>query len=89
MFESIGIRIADSWNEQVEYLILISKFKGQSKVVICGVARTPIGASWVHCRLFQGVDFKAERSRNFLARTGINPESGIIEEVLFGQVLQA
>ena len=62
---------------------------GQSKVVICGVARTPIGRFMGTLSAFSGVDLGVAAVKELLARTGINPESGIIEEVLFGQVLQA
>ena len=60
-----------------------------SDVVICAVARTPIGRYRGALADRSAVDLGIHAVKGLLARVGINPASGIIDEVLFGQVLQA
>lgn len=62
---------------------------GERKVVICGVARTPIGRFMGTLSPFSAVDLGVASVKELLKRTGINPDSGLVEEVIFGQVLQA
>lgn len=62
---------------------------GEKKVVICGVARTPIGRFMGTLSPFSAVDLGVASVKELLKRTGINPDSGLVEEVIFGQVLQA
>lgn len=61
----------------------------QPQPVICGVARTPIGKFLGTLAGFSAVELGSLTVKELLKRTNINPDSGIIEEVLFGQVLQA
>ncbi len=60
-----------------------------SDVVICAVARTPIGRYRGALADRSAVELGIHAVKGLLARVGINPASGIIDEVLFGQVLQA
>ena len=60
-----------------------------SEVVICGVARTPVGRYRGSLSDRSAVELGIHAVKGLLARTGIDPTSGIIDEVLFGQVLQA
>ena len=60
-----------------------------SKVAICGVARTPIGKFRGSLSNLSAVELGIRTVTELLNRCNINPESGIIDEVLFGQVLQA
>lgn len=62
---------------------------GEKRVVICGVARTPIGRFMGTLSPFSAVDLGVASVKELLKRTGINPDSGLVEEVIFGQVLQA
>ena len=62
---------------------------GEKRVVICGVARTPIGRFMGTLSPFSAVDLGVASVKELLKRTGIDPESGLVEEVIFGQVLQA
>ena len=57
--------------------------------VICAVARTPIGKFMGQLSSFSAVDLGVMAVRELCARAKIDPASGIIDEVLFGQVLQA
>ena len=61
----------------------------QPQPVICGVARTPIGKFLGTLAGFSAVELGSLTVKELLKRTNINPDSGIIDEVLFGQVLQA
>ena len=58
-------------------------------VVICAVARTPVGRYRGSLSDRSAVELGIHAVKGLLARANINPESGIIDEVLFGQVLQA
>lgn len=62
---------------------------GAKRVVICGVARTPIGRFMGTLSPFSAVDLGVASVKELMNRTGIDPDSGLIEEVIFGQVLQA
>ena len=62
---------------------------GEKRVVICGVARTPIGRFMGTLSPFSAVDLGVASVKELLKRTGIDPDSGLVEEVIFGQVLQA
>ena len=52
---------------------------GEKRVVICGVARTPIGR--FNLSPFSAVDLGVASVKELLKRTGIDPESGLVEEV--------
>ena len=60
-----------------------------SDVVICAVARTPVGRYRGSLSDRSAVELGIHTVKGLLARANIKPESGIIDEVLFGQVLQA
>ena len=60
-----------------------------SDVVICAVARTPVGRYRGALADRSAVELGIHAVKGLLARVGIDPASGIIDEVLFGQVLQA
>jgi acetyl-CoA C-acetyltransferase len=60
-----------------------------TEVVICGVARTPVGKYRGGLADRSAVDLGIHAVKGLLKRMGIDPASGIIEDVLFGQVLQA
>ena len=62
---------------------------GQPKAVICAVARTPIGKFMGALSSMSAVDLGILAVHELLDRAGIDPTSGIVDEVLFGQVLQA
>ena len=61
----------------------------QPKVAICAVARTPIGKFMGELSGFTAVELGILAVKELCQRAGIDPSSGIIEEVIFGQVLQA
>ena len=60
-----------------------------ARAVICGVARTPIGKFRGSLSSLTAVELGIRSVRELLNRCAIDPSSGIIDEVLFGQVLQA
>ncbi|MDP6888969.1 MAG: hypothetical protein QF454_02945, partial [Candidatus Thalassarchaeaceae archaeon] len=60
-----------------------------SDVVICAVARTPVGRYRGSLSNRSAVELGIHAVKGLLTRANIDPESGIIDEVLFGQVLQA
>ena len=62
---------------------------GQSKVAICAVARTPIGSFMGTLSSFSAVDLGILAVKELCSRANIEPSSGIIDDFLFGQVLQA
>ena len=76
-------------NTHLQSVLLGGVFMSQPQAVICGVARTPIGKFLGTLSGFSAVELGSLTVKELLKRTNINPESGIIEEVLFGQVLQA
>ena len=59
------------------------------RVAICGVARTPIGKFRGSLSDLSAVELGIRAVKEVLNRSNINPSSGVIDEVLFGQVLQA
>ena len=59
------------------------------KAVICGVARTPIGRFMGALSPLTSVDLGVAAVKELCQRVGIDPSSGIVDEVLMGQVLQA
>ena len=60
-----------------------------TRVAICGVARTPIGKFRGSLSNLSAVDLGIRAVKELLDRCNIDPEAGIVDEVLFGQVLQA
>ena len=60
-----------------------------ARVVICGVARTPIGKFRGSLSNLTAVELGTRSVKELLSRCNIDPSSGVIDEVLFGQVLQA
>lgn len=61
----------------------------QPQAVICAVARTPIGKFMGALASMKAVDLGALTVTELLKRADIDPASGLVDEVLFGQVLQA
>jgi len=61
----------------------------QPRVVICGVARTPIGSFLGTLSSMTAVQLGVVTVKELCNRVGIDKSSGIIDDVLFGQVLQA
>ena len=59
------------------------------RVVICGVARTPIGKFRGSLSNFSAVELGVSAVKELLNRCNIDPSSGVVDEVLFGHVLQA
>ena len=59
------------------------------KVAICGVARTPIGKFMGALSGFTAVELGVLAVQEVCRRAGLDPSSGVVEEVIFGQVLQA
>ena len=60
-----------------------------SRVAICGVARTPIGKFRGSLSSLSAVELGIRSVKELLNRCNIDAASDIIDEVLFGQVLQA
>ena len=60
-----------------------------SEVVICAVARTPVGRYRGALSDRSAVELGIHAVKGLLERANIDSASGIIDEVLFGQVLQA
>ena len=61
----------------------------QPRAVICAVARTPIGKFMGSYSSMSAVDLGVATVKELLARANIDPASGVVDEVIFGQVLQA
>jgi len=57
--------------------------------VICAYARTPIGKFRGSLSGFSAVDLGAMAIKELLERAGIDPASGLIDQLYMGQVLQA
>ena len=57
--------------------------------VICSVARTPIGRFMGAYSTLSAVDLGVVAVSGVLDRVGLDPASGIVDEVIMGQVLQA
>ena len=60
-----------------------------NKAVICGVARTPIGRFMGSLSSLSSIDLGVATVKELCQRVGFEPSSGIVDEVLMGQVLQA
>ena len=61
----------------------------QPKVAICAVARTPIGKFMGALSGFTAVELGVLAVEEVCRRACLDPSSGVIDEVIFGQVLQA
>ena len=61
----------------------------QPKVAICGVARTPIGKFMGSLSSMSAVDLGILAVKEVCQSVGIEPSDGAVDEVIFGQVLQA
>ena len=70
-------------------MVLIGLIMSQPRVVICGVARTPIGSFMGTLSSMTAVQLGVETVKELCHRVGIDVASGVVDEVLFGQVLQA
>ena len=57
--------------------------------VICSVARTPIGRFMGAFGSLSAVDLGVVAVSGLLERVGLDPKSGLVDEVIMGQVLQA
>ncbi len=60
-----------------------------TEVVICGFARTPVGKYRGALRNYSAIELGVMTVKELLSRTNIYPQSGLIDELIFGQVLQA
>lgn len=74
---------------QVEGVNLLPLFMSQPKAVICAVARTPIGKFMGALSSMSAVELGILSVKELLNRAGIEPSTGVVDEVIFGQVLQA
>ena len=61
----------------------------EADVVICAVARTPVGRFRGALRNYSAVELGVLTVKELLQRVDIDPTSGVVDELLFGQVLQA
>ena len=61
----------------------------QHTAVICGVSRTPIGKFMGALSSMSAIDLGVATVKELCRRMNIDPSTGIIDEVLMGQVLQA
>ena len=59
------------------------------KAVLCGVARTPIGRFMGALSTLSSIDLGVAAVKELCQRVGFEPSSGLVDEVLMGQVLQA
>ena len=59
------------------------------KIAICGVARTPIGKFMGTLSSLSAVQLGVLTVQELCRRVGFHPKDGIVDEVIFGQVLQA
>lgn len=62
---------------------------GDSQVAICAVARTPIGSFMGSLSSLTAVELGILAVKELCYRAGIDPSSGIVDDLLFGHVLQA
>ena len=65
------------------------RIMAKNKAVIWGVARTPIGRFMGSLSSLSSVDLGVAAVKELCQRVGFEPSSGIVDEVLMGQVLQA
>ena len=82
----LSLRMGRGQVEGVNWLPLVMS---QPKAVICAVARTPIGKFMGTLSSMSAVDLGVLSVKELLNRAGIEPDSGVVDEVVFGQVLQA
>ena len=61
----------------------------QPRAVICAVARTPIGKFMGSYSSMSAVDLGVATVKELLRERTSDPASGVVDEVIFGQVLQA
>ena len=73
----------------VQVVVPFPRIMSQHTAVICGVSRTPIGRFMGALSSMSAVDLGVATVKELCQRMDINPSSGIIDEVLMGQVLQA
>ena len=59
-----------------------------ARVAICGVARTPIGKFRGSLSNLSAIELGVRAVTELLSRCNIDPSSGVVDELLFGQVLQ-
>ena len=59
----------------------------QPKVAICAIARTPIGKFMGSLAGFTAVELGVLAVKELCRRAGIVASSGVVDEVIFGQVL--
>ncbi|MEC7720745.1 MAG: acetyl-CoA acetyltransferase, partial [Candidatus Thermoplasmatota archaeon] len=57
--------------------------------VICAYARTPIGKYRGSLSAYSGTELGAMAVEELLKRAGVDPASGVIDQLYMGQVLQA
>ena len=62
---------------------------GRLQVVICAVARTPIGSFMGSLSSLSAVDLGISAVKELLSRADLDPSTGIVDDFLFGHVLQA
>lgn len=60
-----------------------------NQAVICAVARTPIGKFMGAYKTLSAVDLGIQTVKEIISRAGIEASSGIVDEVIIGQVIQA
>lgn len=61
----------------------------QPQAVICAVARTPIGKFMGTLSTMSAVELGVLTVKELLRRADVDPGSGLVDELVFGQVLQA
>jgi acetyl-CoA C-acetyltransferase len=80
---------AQIYDEQIEVLNHVGQSMSTKRVVICGVARTPIGSFMGTLSSISAVDLGIMAVKELCSRVGFDASSGIVDDVYFGQVLQA
>ena len=80
---------AQIYDEQIEVLNHVGYAMSTKRVVICGVARTPIGSFMGTLSPISAVELGVLAVKELSSRVGFDASSGIVDEVYFGQVLQA
>lgn len=80
---------AQIYDEQIEVLNHVGCAMSTKRVVICGVARTPIGSFMGTLSPISAVELGVLAVKELTSRVGFDASSGIVDEVYFGQVLQA
>lgn len=90
MVEFINAFVASK--EEHAYVQEVATFPrdmSQHTAVICGVSRTPIGRFMGALSSMSAVDLGVAAVKELCQRMNLDPSSGIVDEVLMGQVLQA